>query len=153
MGNGLALLFKEAFPGNFAAYAAAVKRVEVQVAPHVRHGAGCSGRPPVSDQLPHQAALAPPLSTPMGRRWPAGSAPRHRREITLPPLGCGDGGLAWAALRPAIENARGALSDAEVWIYEPSEQYQNVSKRTGVVKLTPVRVLVAEMVRRHASPT
>ena len=58
MGNGLALLFKEAFPGNFAAYAAAVKRVEVQVAPHVRHGAGCSGRPPVSDQLPHQAASA-----------------------------------------------------------------------------------------------
>ena len=34
-------------------------------------------------------------------------------------------------------------------VYEPTDQYQNVSKRAGVEKLTPARALVAEMVRRY----
>jgi len=36
-----------------------------------------------------------------------------------------------------------------VIVYEPTDQYQNVSKRAGVEKLTPARALVAEMVRRY----
>ena len=34
-------------------------------------------------------------------------------------------------------------------IYEPTDQYQNVSKRAGVEKLTPARALIAELVRRY----
>jgi hypothetical protein len=34
-------------------------------------------------------------------------------------------------------------------VYEPTEKYQNVAKRTGVDKLTPARALVADMIRRY----
>jgi transposase len=75
---------------------------------------------------------------------------RQIRSIALPPLGCGNGGLDWATVRPEIENALGTLPQVDVWIYEPTEKYQNVTKRSGVLKLTPARVLVAEMVRRYS---
>ncbi len=42
-----------------------------------------------------------------------------------------------------------ALNDVSVIVYEPTDQYQNVSKRAGVEKLTPARALVAELVRRY----
>ncbi|WP_242469716.1 hypothetical protein [Rhabdochromatium marinum] len=34
-------------------------------------------------------------------------------------------------------------------IFEPTRQYQNVAKRSGVEKLTPARALIAELVRRY----
>jgi hypothetical protein len=34
-------------------------------------------------------------------------------------------------------------------VYEPTGQYQNVVKRSGVEKLTPARALIAELVRRY----
>ncbi len=41
------------------------------------------------------------------------------------------------------------LTDVEILVYEPTEKYQNVAKRTGVEALTPARVLIAEMIRRY----
>jgi hypothetical protein len=37
----------------------------------------------------------------------------------------------------------------DVIAYEPTSQYQNVAKRSGVEKLTPARALVAELIRRY----
>jgi hypothetical protein len=54
------------------------------------------------------------------------------RSIAIPPLGSGNGGLNWADVRPRIEAALGELNDVSVLIYEPTEQYRNVSKRSGV---------------------
>ena len=34
-------------------------------------------------------------------------------------------------------------------MFEPTRQYQNVAKRSGVEKLTPARALIAELVRRY----
>jgi O-acetyl-ADP-ribose deacetylase (regulator of RNase III) len=51
------------------------------------------------------------------------------RSIAIPPLGSGNGGLNWADVRPKIEAALGELNDVSVLIYEPTDQYQNVSKR------------------------
>jgi hypothetical protein len=62
------------------------------------------------------------------------------RSIALPPLG---------DVRPEIDRALGQLRDVDVWVFEPTQKYQNVAKRTGVMKLTPARDLVAEMVRRY----
>ncbi len=38
----------------------------------------------------------------------------------------------------------------EVWVYEPTREYQNTQKRRGVEKLTPARALIAEAVRRYS---
>jgi hypothetical protein len=71
------------------------------------------------------------------------------QSIALPPLGCGNGGLDWSEVRPEIERALGQLNDVDVWVFEPTPKYQNVAKRSGIMKLTPARALVAEMIRRY----
>ena len=71
------------------------------------------------------------------------------RSIAVPPLGCGQGGLDWSAVRPLIEHALADLPGVEVLVYAPTRRYQNVAKRTGVEKLTPPRALIAELVRRY----
>jgi hypothetical protein len=43
----------------------------------------------------------------------------------------------------------GKYHSRTVMVYEPTDQYQNVSKRSGVEKLTPARALVAELVRQY----
>ena len=69
--------------------------------------------------------------------------------VAGPPLGCGNGGLDWSEVRPAIETALGDLEDVAVVVYEPTAKYQNVAKVTGVMKLTQARAMVAEIVRRY----
>ena len=54
------------------------------------------------------------------------------RSIAIPPLGAGNGGLEWSAVREQIVSALGDLPDVEIVIFEPTQQYQNVAKRGGV---------------------
>jgi hypothetical protein len=51
-------------------------------------------------------------------------------------------------VRARIETALKGL-DTEVLVFEPTREYQNVAKRSGVEKLTPARALIAELVRRY----
>jgi len=123
MGRGIALQFKNAFPGNFKAYAAACSRCEVQPGrmfvyetgeltwpryiinfPTKRHWRGKSRIEDIEAGLPSLVAEI-----------------RHRniRSIAIPPLGSGLGGLDWAKVRPLIENALGAVPETEVVIFEP----------------------------------
>jgi hypothetical protein len=71
------------------------------------------------------------------------------KSIAIPPLGSGNGGLRWEDVRPKIEAALSSLKDVTVLVYEPTDQYQNVAKRSGVEQLTPARALVAELIRRY----
>jgi hypothetical protein len=71
------------------------------------------------------------------------------KSIAIPPLGAGNGGLEWPEVREQIEIALGDLPGVEIVVFEPTRQYQNVAKRTGVEKLTPARALIAELVRRY----
>lgn len=152
MGKGIALMFKEAFPQNFAAYAAACKRKEIQV-----------GRMFVTER---HALMGPRwiINFPTKQHWRHPSkmewiiagledlkrvvSERGIRSIALPPLGSGNGGLNWAEVRPLIEAALADLP-LDVVVYEPTSEYQNVMKRTGVEQLTVPRALVAELVRRY----
>ncbi len=153
MGKGIALMFKEAFPANFRAYDAACKRKEVRV-----------GRMFVTET----EALQGPrwlINFPSKQHWRNPSKlewieagledlrriiqENHIPSIALPPVGCGNGGLDWAVVRPLIESALGSLDSVEIQVFEPTPKYQNVAKSVGVSKLTPARALVAEMVRRY----
>jgi len=153
MGKGVALMFKDAFPENFKEYELACKNHKVQV-----------GHMFVTER---EQLMGPRwiINFPTKKHWrnpsqlewvEAGLADLRRiieregiQSIAIPPLGAGNGGLDWADVRPRIQAALGDLSDVDVVIYEPSSQYQNVSKRSGVEKLTPARALVAELVRRY----
>jgi O-acetyl-ADP-ribose deacetylase (regulator of RNase III) len=153
MGKGIALMFKEAFPENFRAYEEACKAKEVRI-----------GRMFVTENRtfagPHWI-----INFPTKKHWRQPSKlewiieglndlrhviqENNIRSIALPPLGSGNGGLDWSEVRPEVEKALAGLGDVEVHVYEPIAKYQNVAKRTGVEKLTPARVLIAEMIRRY----
>jgi O-acetyl-ADP-ribose deacetylase (regulator of RNase III) len=153
MGKGIALMFKEAFPANFLAYEEACERQEVKI-----------GRMFVTES----GALSGPrwiINFPTKKHWRQPSKlewiteglgdlkrvihQKHIRSIALPPLGSGNGGLDWSEVRQQVERILGDLEDVDVVVYEPTEKYQNVAKRTGVDKLTPARALMAEMIRRY----
>jgi O-acetyl-ADP-ribose deacetylase (regulator of RNase III) len=153
MGKGIALMFKEAFPKNFKEYEAACKRKQVGI-----------GRMFVT----HTGELMGPkwiINFPTKVHWRQRTKmewiteglkdlrrvieEKNIRSVAVPPLGCGNGGLDWQDVRPVIEDALGSLPGVDVIAYEPTSQYQNVAKRSGVEKLTPARALVAELVRRY----
>lgn len=153
MGKGIALMFKDAYPANFRAYAAACKAGEIR-----------TGQMFVTER--HDLVDGPRwiVNFPTKQHWRSPSRiewvrdgladlrrfiqDQHVRSIALPPLGSGNGGLDWAEVRLIVEDALSSL-DAEVIVYEPSTQYRNVAKRSGVEALTPSRALVAELVRRY----
>lgn len=153
MGKGIALMFKERYPANFKAYTAACRRGDVQV-----------GRMFVTESL----EISGPrwiINFPTKQHWrgkarfewvQSGLADlraviidRGIRSIAIPPLGCGNGGLDWAHVRPAIEHALGDLEGVSIIVFEPTRAYQNVAKNVGVEKLTPARALITEMIRRY----
>jgi len=152
MGKGIALMFKERFAENFRRYAAACKAKEVR-----------TGRMFVTEV--HE--LGGPrwiINFPTKQHWRGDSRMEWITEglqdlrrvliekqissVAIPPLGAGNGGLDWAKVRPQIEEALVGL-DTEILVFEPTQKYQNVAKRTGLEKLTPARALIAELVRRY----
>lgn len=153
MGKGIALMFKERFPENFSAYAAACKAGEVQVGRmFVQAGAELDGPRWIINfptkknwRLPTQVEW---IETGLGDLKRVIRS-KGIRSIALPPLGCGNGGLDWNEMRPRIEAALGDLEDVEVVVFEPTAKYQNVAKKKGVEALTPARALIAELVRRY----
>ena len=153
MGKGIALMFKEAFPDNFRAYDEAVKREEVRIGHmFVTENHALDG-PQWLINFPTKKHWRQPSRL----EWIVTGLEDLRRvveekgihSIALPPLGCGNGGLDWSDIRPVIERELGQLHDVDVWVFEPTPKYQNVAKRAGVMKLTPARALVAEMIRRY----
>ena len=152
MGKGIALMFKERFGENFRLYAAACKAKQVD-----------TGKMFVTEV----SELDGPrwiVNFPTKQHWRAPSQlawvieglqdlrqfliRHHVKSIAIPPLGAGNGGLDWIAVREQIEIALGDL-DIEILVFEPTKQYQNVAKRAGVETLTPARALIAELVRRY----
>jgi len=153
MGKGIALMFKDRFPANMKLYAAACKAKQVK-----------TGKMFVTET----GELTGPrwiINFPTKQHWRAKSKMEWivdglsdlRRflldnkitSVAVPPLGAGNGGLNWPEVREKIESALGDIEGVEVLVFEPTRQYQNVAKRTGILKLTPARALIAELVRRY----
>lgn len=153
MGKGIALMFKERFPKNYEAYAAACKAGEVQVGKMFVSSADELDGPRWVINFPTKMHWRPPTKLEWVREGLVALKDVIRekqiRSIAIPPLGCGNGGLDWEVVRPLIEETLGNLEDVEIVVYEPTAQYQNVAKKKGVEKLTPARALIAEMVRRY----
>ena len=152
MGKGIALMFKERFAENFRRYAQACKSGEVRVGHmFITEVSELSG--------PRWVVNFPTKKhwrSPSKMEWITEGLQDLRRflieekvaSIAIPPLGAGNGGLDWTLVRPEIEAALSDL-DANILVFEPTQKYQNVAKRSGVEKLTPARALIAELVRRY----
>ena len=155
MGRGIALQFKNAFPENFAEYARACKRDEVQ-----------PGRMFVVET--HR--LTSPryiVNFPTKRHWrgksrmediDAGLVDLQRvirekgiRSIAIPPLGSGLGGLDWTKVRPRIDEALRGFNDVRVVIFEPggAPAPQQIAKRQTAPNMTPGRAALVGLMHRY----
>lgn len=121
MGKGLALEFKNRFPGLFEDYSR-----------RCGEGRVIHGQPYLWEDDHHQV-----LNFPTKRDWRDPSrledinagltylAGRYQElgihSIAMPALGSGLGGLNWSDVRQLIDRHLGALADLEVYVYEPAQ--------------------------------
>ena len=122
MGKGIALMFKERFPENYKAYAAACKAGEVVVGRmFVTAGVELNG-PRWIINFPTKQDWRRPSRL----EWVVAGLEDLKvvirekgiRSIALPALGCGNGGLDWRVVRPVVEMSLAELGDVEVVVYE-----------------------------------
>lgn len=153
MGKGIALMFKEAFPDNFDSYEAACKAKEVKVGHMFVVERSALFGPKWIINFPTKNHWRYPTKM----EWVTDGLRELRniieekqiKSIAIPPLGCGNGGLDWQDVRKEIERALSDIEGVEIYVYAPTERYQNVAKKEGVEKLTPARALIAEIIRQY----
>jgi O-acetyl-ADP-ribose deacetylase (regulator of RNase III) len=155
MGRGIALQFKNAFPENFRAYAAACRRNEVRPGrmfvfetktftnpkyiinfPTKRHWRGNSRLEDIEAGL---VALAHEIRA------------RNIRSIAIPPLGSGLGGLNWAEVRERIDAALHGLNDIAIVVFEPSgpPEPKAITRSREAPRMTPGRAALVELIYRY----
>lgn len=152
MGRGIALQFKNTFPRNFKAYAAACASKEVQPGkmfvfetgmltnpkfiinfPTKRHWRGKSRIGDIDSGL---KALAEEIRI------------RSIRSIAIPPLGSGLGGLNWTDVRQRIVAQLEGMTEVDIVVYEPSGA--PVSTRSQEApKMTPGRAALVALMHRY----
>lgn len=151
MGKGIALQFKEAFPENYRAYAAACKKEEVE-----------TGKMFVTETN-RMDSLRYIINFPTKKHWKQPSKleyirdgltdlkrvvlEKNIRSIALPPLGCGNGGLDWGIVKPLIEHALHDLP-ISVIVFEPSEEVKRIlaaENKNSPAKLTPARAMMLSL--------
>ncbi|WP_344078566.1 type II toxin-antitoxin system antitoxin DNA ADP-ribosyl glycohydrolase DarG [Luedemannella helvata] len=155
MGKGLALQFKRAYPDMFREYARVARAGQIELG---RMHVWPTGR------------LTDPryiINFPTKGHWRARSrlADVDRgledlvrvikdlgiKSVALPPLGCGNGGLAWTDVRPLIWKAMSAVPDVHVVVYPPGPTPAAELMRTAtpMPPLTVARASVIHLLSRY----
>lgn len=157
MGKGIALQFKQAFPGNFKAYEAACQRGDMVPGRMLIHDNGGLVNPrwiinfPTKRHWRNKSRLEDIAS---GLKALVADVQRLGiRSIAVPPLGCGLGGLNWADVRPMIEQAFAPLTDVVVHLYEPNGAPPAKTMPVGTArpKMTPARALFVKLMDAYSA--
>ncbi len=155
MGRGIALQFKNVFPANFEAYAAACERHEVQ-----------PGRMFVFEtgQLTNPRYI---INFPSKRHWRGKSRiediktgleslaeeikQRGIRSIAMPPIATDLGGLQWETVAPLIENALASIEDVDIIVFEPGSKPSDgrPNRSTDVPQVTAGRAALVGLMRSY----
>lgn len=158
MGKGIALQFKQAFPANFEAYARACRADAVQ--PGVMHvfATGNMVNPRYIINFPtkdHWRGKSQMQFIEDGLRDLKHVLNEHNiRSIAVPPLGCGNGGLEWAAVKAKIEAALGDLKDVQVLVYPPvnTPAPDQMPVKTSTPGMTRARALFIKLIELYSRP-
>ena len=125
MGKGIALQFKQAYPGNFRAYETACQLGDVRLGKMFTYETGLLDGPRFVINFPTKGhwRSKSKLSDIEAGLADLREVIRERGidSIAVPPMGCGNGGLAWGDVRPLIEAALGDLPGVHVMLYPPQE--------------------------------
>jgi O-acetyl-ADP-ribose deacetylase (regulator of RNase III) len=155
MGRGIALQFRKAFPENYKYYQAACEKGQVRIGAMLTHDRGTLTNPRYV------------INFPTKKHWKAKSRLHHIeaglaalvaevrkldiRSVAVPPLGCGLGGLDWAAVRPLIVEAFRALPDVRVQLFEPkgAPALEGITRESQPPKMTVGRAALLGLIGRY----
>jgi O-acetyl-ADP-ribose deacetylase (regulator of RNase III) len=158
MGKGIALQFKQAYPENYRRYERGCKAGEVRLGHMLVFPTGLLANPRFIVNFPTK------------QHWKGRSRlddirtgladlvnvikENGIRSIAVPPLGCGNGGLDWADVRPLIEGAFSDLPDVRALVYapQPAPQVDAMPVGTQRPKLTRARALFILLIARYREP-
>jgi O-acetyl-ADP-ribose deacetylase (regulator of RNase III) len=151
MGKGIALQFKQRWPQNFNAYAAACKRDEVRPGKMFIYDRGEWEKPRFI------------INFPTKQHWRGDSKIEYIQEglrdlvsqverlgiksIALPPLGCGNGGLDWHKVERLVFDAFQDHPQIQVDLFEPkgAPPPQEMVNRTKKPAMTAVRAALVKI--------
>ncbi|MCI5118558.1 MAG: Appr-1-p processing protein [Candidatus Electrothrix sp. LOE1_4_5] len=155
MGRGIALQFKNTFPENFKAYAAACKNAEVQPGHMFVHETGKLFNPRFIINFPtkrHWRGKSRMEDIESGLTALAEIIQQHHiRSIAIPPLGSGLGGLQWVEVKQRIEYIMQTLPNVQIIIFEPggAPVAEKMVRNREVPKMTAGRAALVELMNRY----
>lgn len=157
MGKGIALQFKNKWPENARSYEVACKQGRVRPGKMFVFDAGGLVKPHFIVNFPtkdHWRAKSKLQFIEDGLVDLVNEVRRLRiQSIAIPPLGCGNGGLDWAQVRPLIENAFSELPHVEVRLFEPAgaPSAKDMEVRTPRPNMTRGRAAVLTLLETYQS--
>jgi O-acetyl-ADP-ribose deacetylase (regulator of RNase III) len=155
MGKGIALQFKNKWPANYQQYEIACKRKLVKTGEMFVHDSGGLIKPNFI------------INFPTKNHWRGSSKIEFIQEgledlivqikrlniksIAIPPLGCGNGGLSWAEVRPLIEQAFSNIPEVDVRLFEPSgtPAAKEMEVKTPKPKMTNGRAAILKAIETY----
>lgn len=158
MGKGIALQFKQAYPENFRQYEKACRSGQVQPGRMFMVATGSLLNPRSIINFPtkrHWKGRSKIEDIKSGLVALVAEVQRNRiTSIAIPPLGCGNGGLNWADVKPLIESAFAQLPDVQVIIFEPSgaPAPEKMPVATKKPNMTRARALFINLLELYGNP-
>lgn len=155
MGKGIALQFKKKWPANFKAYAAACKAKQVKPGEMFIFDLGGLATPRFIVNFPtkgHWRSASKLEDIESGLQDLVTQIKAlNIQSIAIPPLGCGNGGLAWGTVKPLIENYFAEIPNTQVRLFEPSESAAPVQLEvnTSTPKMTPGRAAILALLETY----
>ena len=155
MGKGIALQFAKKFPEMLSSYKQACKDKELKPGTiHVYE---------LDDLLLPRLIL----NFPTKRHWKARSRmediasgldalvrviqERNIKSIAIPPLGCGNGGLEWAAVSSLIQEKLESLEDVNILVFPPARtpDAKQMSHNTDRPAMNPSRAICVKLWQQY----
>ena len=149
MGKGIALQFKEKYPNNFNQYFIACKKGEMKPGKLLV----------VRENTLEENKII--INFPTKVEWFKKSQYSYIedglkalintindyniKDIAIPPLGCGNGGLKWDKVRDLIEKYLGSLPNTTIYVFEPNDEIKELLKKqesNKEVKLTDSKAML-----------
>lgn len=153
MGKGIALQFKRRWPDNFRAYERACKAGEVEVGKMFIFDCGGLVMPKYIINFPTKKHWRGNSKIEFIEEGLADLVKQIQRlqikSIAMPPLGCGNGGLEWADIKPLIVEAFSALPDVELRLFAPSNERRQLAAEATPPRMTAGRAAVVSVLSMY----
>lgn len=151
MGKGIALQFKQAYPANYDAYRQACDSGEVRLGEMFVFDTGSMINPRYIVNFPtkgHWRSKSKLSDIENGLHdLKRVILDLDIKSVAIPPLGCGNGGLAWSIVEEKIQDALSDLTNVDIQLFSPSgaPRFDEMRVATKKPNMTRGRALVLKL--------